>query len=234
MEVKSSSGIYTATCDVALVENVQKYINAIDVQFPILVECFGLKPLIKQYRVKIGPKGTWYGGMGKIALLFDDHNLFRDPPECYDGGLVFETIHGFLEPLRHPPYGFAKKRNGENRLGESFSTIIEICFLERIGATNIADRYKKGHGMGPYHYPLLFALVEIYAKYGMEPFQHFFRGLERSGKSSKLMLDVNKYGSEDRTPYGYGYMRRLAELFDKYANINVKHILEAHSAGTEF
>ena len=230
MKLTSSSGIYTATCCAALVHDVQKYINAVDAKFPVLTECFGLEPQIRKYAIEFGREGTSYGGRGKIALRDDDHNLCRDPPDCYDGGLVFETIHGFLEPLRHPPCGIARTPIGENRLGESFSTIIEICFLERIGARNIADRYKKGHGMGAYHHPLLFPLVEIYAKFGMDPFQQFFRGLDASGKSSKLMLNVNEYGKEDDAPYGHDYMRRLAELFAEYAKIDVTRTLEGRAS----
>lgn len=226
----SASGIYTATCKPALATTVQRYIDAVDCQFPLLKGCFGLEPQIQRYQVEIGNRGTCYGGSGNIALLENDPVLDHGPPECYDGALVFETIHGFLEPLRHPPRGVACAPIGENRLGESFSTIIEICFLERIGAHNAASGHKDGAGMRNYHHPLLFALVEIYEGHGIQVFQRLFSAVDSAGKSSQLLLDVQEFGREDEDPYTRKYRQKLAELFHEFGYIEVSDVLEERAA----
>lgn len=174
IELKSKTGIYTATCIPNLKEKVELYINSVDEAFPLLESSFGMRPQINRFSVKFIPSGGYYEGGGRIALSNDEPNLIRDKPDCYDGGLVFETIHGFLEPLRHPPHGIDQPTIGKNRLDESFSTIIEIDFLNKIGANDAAFRHRKGRGMGEPHHPLLFALVEIYDSYKICAFHKFF------------------------------------------------------------
>lgn len=222
--LRSKSGFYTAICTPDLADRVQAYIDAVDEQFPLLVSCFGMNPQINRYSVRFIPNGGYYGGSGEIALSNSEPNLKRSVPDCFDGGLVFETIHGFLEPLRHPPYGVAR-RIGENRLGESFSTIIEIDFLYKVGARHAASRHRQGAGMGEYHHPLLFALVEIYDIYQIEVFQKFFSFVDSAGKSGIVLFDVSQYGQEDGTPYTKTYMSRLAEVFHKSAGIDMSAVL---------
>jgi len=154
--------------------------------------------------------------------------LGRSAPDCFDGGLIFETIHGFLEPLRHPPNGYDESRIGENRLGESFSTIIEIDFLNRVGAVRAAKRHREGAGMHEYHHPLLFALVEIYDSHQIEAFRKLFSFVDKEGKSGTLLFSVEKYGQENRDPYDQIYMGRLAEVFQASAGIDVVNILHKY------
>jgi len=122
-ELRSSSGIYRARCAAALTSRVERYIDAVDSQFEVLKRCFGMEPQIQRYQVEFAGEMTCYKGSGEIAISANDQNLDCNQPECFEGGLVFETIHCFLEPLRHPPHGIKYPRIGGNRLGESFSTI---------------------------------------------------------------------------------------------------------------
>ena len=230
MTLRSKSRVYTAICSPDMAERVQGYIDTVDEQFPLLVSCFGMEPQITRYTVKFIPSGGYYSGSGEIALSNDEPSLDRSVPDCFDGGLVFETIHGFLEPLRHPPHGIAKPRIGENRLGESFSTIVEIDFLHKVGADDAASRHRKGAGMGSYHHPLLFALLEIHDAYQIEVFQKFFAFVDSAGKSGTLLFDVTRYGREERVPYTKTYMGRLAEVLSESAGLDVSNILHKYAA----
>jgi hypothetical protein len=170
IEMRSKSAIYTAACDPNSAEEVTTYINAVDDVFRVLALSFGMQPDIIKFRVEFIAGGGCYAGAGRITLSSDEPNLTRERPACYDGGLVFETIHGFLEPLRYPPHGVGKPIIGKNRLDESFSTIVEIDFLNNVGASNAAWRHRRGCGMGADHCPLLLALVEIYDLHKMDTF----------------------------------------------------------------
>jgi hypothetical protein len=228
--LRSKSDVYTAICTPDLAERVQFYIDAIDEQFPLLISCFGMNPQINRYRVRFIRTDGYYAGSGEIALSNNESNLDRSTPDCFDGGLVFETIHGFFEPLRHPPYGVARPRIGENRLGESFSTIVEIDFLCKVGAVDAASRHRKGAGMKEHHHPLLFALVEIYDVHQIEVFQKFFSFVDSAGKSERLLFDVRQFGREEREPYTKAYMGRLAKVFNESAEIDVSNILYNYAA----
>jgi hypothetical protein len=224
----SVNGIYIAICSSSLATQVQAYIDAVEGRFPLLKSCFGMEPQIDRYTVRFGSRGTCYGPGGNIWLSNDEANLNRTPPDCFDGGLVFETIHGFLEPLRHPPNGYDESRIGENRLGESFSTIIEIDFLNKVSAIQAAKRHREGAGMKPYHHPLLFALVEIYDSHQIEVFQKLLSFIDKEGKSGTLLFSVEEYGQEYRDPYDQIYMGRLAEVFQASAGIDVVNILQKY------
>jgi len=225
IKVTSNSEIYTATCAPNLGQKVKTYIDAVDEVFPLLKSSFGMEPQINKFYVEFIPDGGYYAGSGQIALSNNESNLNRERPACYDGGLVFETIHGFLEPLRHPPYGIAKPKIGKNRLDESFSTIIEINFLIKVGANDAAVRHRRGEGMGRSHHPLLLALVEIYDIHGIELFHKFFKHVDDSGKSGFLSVDSKKYGEDEKVSYTQSYMKRLGQIFKESANINVTDIL---------
>lgn len=225
IELKSMTGIYTATCPPDLVEKVATYINAVDDAFPLLKSSFGMQTEITKFTVEFIPGGGSYAGSGRITLSDDDPNLTRERPACYDGGLVFETIHGFLEPLRHPPHGIDQPTIGKNRLDESFSTIIEIDFLNKVGASGAASCHRKGEGMKKLHYPLLLALVEIYDLYKIEAFHEFFSCVDKVGKSHRLLLDTIEYGQDEETSYGLRYMNRLGEIFEESAGVAVTDIL---------
>jgi hypothetical protein len=229
IELRSKTGIYTATCAPNLAETVATYINAVDDVFPVLTSSFGVQPEMTKFTVEFVASGGYYAGGGRIALSADEPNLSRDRPACYDGGLVFETIHGFLEPLRFPPHGL-RANIGKNRLDESFSTIIEIDFLSRVGANNAASCHKRGEGMGQLHYPLLSGLVEIYDLHGLGAFHRFFSYVDKVGKSRRLLLDAIAYGQDEKTPYTRGYMSRLGEIFEESAGVGVTDILLKYAA----
>lgn len=221
----SKSGIYTAKCNPDLEDNVKTYIDAVDEVFPLLIASFGMEPQINKFCVEFVLSGGYYAGSGRIALSTNESNLNRERPACYDGGLVFETIHGFLEALRHPPHGIANRTIGKNRLDESFSTIIEIDFLYKVGARDAAARHKRGEGMGRAHHPLLFALVEIYEIHRIEAFHKFFKYVDDAGKSCVLSADANTYGQDEKDPYTQSYMKRLGDIFKESAGIAVTDIL---------
>ena len=225
VEIKSKTGIYIAICHPDLEGKVATYINAVDDVFPLLKSSFGIQTEITKFTVEFIAGGGSYTGSGRITLSNKEPNLTRGRPACYDGGLVFETIHGFLEPLRHPPHGIGQPTIGKNRLDESFSTIIEIDFLNKVGATDAAYRYRKGHGMGQPHHPLLFALVEIYDLNKIYTFHEFFSHIDFAGKSHVLLLDTIKYGQDEKTPYTQSYMNRLGEIFNKSSGLDVTDIL---------
>jgi len=229
IKLQSKTGIYTATCIPNLKEKVEAYINAVDEAFPLLKSSFGLQPQINEFSVKFIPDGGYYAGGGRIFLSNDEPNLNRESPACYDGGLVFETIHGFLEPLRHPPHGIDKPTVGKNRLDESFSTIIEIDFLNNVGASDAACRHRIGEGMGKPHHPLLLALVEIYDLHKINAFHKFFSYVDKESKS-RLPLNAIKYGQDEKTPYIRSYMSKLGEIFKESAGIDVTDILIKYAA----
>ena len=230
IELRSKTAIYTATCLPDLAEKVATYINAVDDVFPVLTSSFGVPPEITKFTVEFVAGGGYYGGSGRIALSTNEPNLTRERPACYDGGLVFETIHGFLEPLRHPPHGIDRPRIGKNRLDESFSTIVEIDFLNKVGASDAACRHRRGRGMGRCHHALLFALVEIYDFHKMAVFHKFFSYVDKAGKSRRLLLDATKYGQDEKTPYTRSYMSRLGEIFEESAGVGVTNILLKYAA----
>jgi len=225
IQITSNSKIYTATCAPNLQQKVKIYIDAVDEVFSLIKSSFGIEPQITRFHVEFIPDGGYYAGSGRIALSDNEPNLDRGRPACYDGGLIFETIHGFLEPLRHPPYGIEKRSIGKNRLDESFSTIIEIDFLIRVGANDAAGRHKRGEGMGRPHHPLLLALVDIYDIHGIKPFHNFFRHVDDLGKSGFLALDSKEHGEDEKASYAESYMKRLGEILNESANINVTEIL---------
>lgn len=226
-KIQSARNIYNAECPDNIAGLVKNYIDAVDAHFDKLILSFGLEPEIKKYHIKFIDHGGWYNGSGNIALSNNDPNLNRPVPLCLDGGLVFETIHGFLEPLRHPPHGVTH-RLGENRLGESFSTIIEIDFLNNVKALKAANNHKKGKGMAKYHHPLLFALVEVFDKHGIEIFHLLFKHINMFGKQKIIYFDVNQYGYENHSPYDPNYMYRLGQAFIECSGIDVFEILKKY------
>jgi len=175
---------YIAKCLPEQIGEAERYISDIEKVWNIMVDIFGKEPMIKKYIVDFTlDKGVCYAGSGKIIIYKHELDNLLPYPNNLMQGLVFETFHGFLEHVKHRPNGYGvTPYYGENQLGESFSTILKIELLDRLGLKEEANKFRKGKGMGKSHHQLLFLLVELHEEYGIGLFQKLFRVLENEEK----------------------------------------------------
>lgn len=175
---------YEAICLPELKEKALRYISDIEKVWQDMVNIFGKEPEIKKYYIDFTrEEGVKYLGEGKICIKRKRLKKLSPFPKILVQGLTFEIFHGFLEHVKHRPFG--KRGNpyyGENKLGESFSAILKIELLDKMGLSEDANNYRGGKGMGEKHHQLLFLLVDIHKKYGIVLFQKLFRLLENNEK----------------------------------------------------
>jgi hypothetical protein len=171
---------YKAICTPELQEKAFRYISDIEKVWDTMFDIFGKQPEISKYNVDFTKdKGVFYAGSGAITIYKSELENLLPYPKDLSQGLTFETFHGFLEHVKHRPRGVnSSPYYGENKLGESFSTILKIELLDIIGLKEDADEYRRGRGMEQSHHQLLFLLVELHKEYGISLFQKFFRLLE--------------------------------------------------------
>lgn len=209
VEVKTNH--YAAKTFNELKEVTHRYISDVEKVWDTMVSVFGKQPAIDKYFVDFTvDSGVCYLGDGKIKIYSSELEKLPSYPEDLTWGLTFETFHGYLEHVKHRPNGVnGRPYYGENKLGESFSTILKIELLDRIELTDEANKFRAGKGMGESHHQLLFLLVELHKKYGIELFQKFFRLLESHEKpvitkvmpKDELCQYLSECAGEDLTNY---------------------------------
>ena len=214
MEVQTTH--YKAKCDSNLKDVAYRYILDIEKVWDIMVKIFGKEPVINKYIVDFTMDNkVCYLGNGNIEIYKSELEKLPPYPKDLAQGLTFETFHGFLEHVKHRPDGInGHPYYGENKLGESFSTILKIELLDRLGLSKDADAYKKGRGMGvASHHQLLFLLVEIHNKYGIILFQKLFRLLE----NHKKPIIIQKLPKNDLCYYfSLCAKQDLSNIFEKH------------------
>lgn len=217
--VMSLKETYKLSCDSSQCDQMKKYIDAVDAAYPNIVRAAGVQPLYRTYHVSFGDR-TGYAGGGKIQLKPGLPQFSLPLPACLDGALVFETIHGLLEVLRHPP---TLKSVGQNRLDESFSAIVEIAFLDSIGLRATADKYREGKGF-PSDINLHRDLVQIYTNHGIAPFHKLFASIHLAADEGRLALDTRQFG-EGETPAPVAYRAQLSSLISLGGHFKAGDIL---------
>lgn len=193
MEVIVETTHYEAKCIPELKEATYRYISDVEREWETMVDIFGKKPAIERYYIDFTvEKGVCYLGNGIIKIYKTELENLLPYPKDLTQGLTFETFHGFLEHVKHRPCGVkGSPYYGENKLGESFSTILKIELLDRLALSEDADAYRKGKGMGGNHHKLLTLLVKIHKEYGISLFQQLFRLLENQ-KRPLIMKELPK------------------------------------------
>ena len=161
--------------------------NVNDYAYPVLVDVLGFEPKINQYVVEFKDIDIagYYDGIrtidgvtgGHIVLDIDLLDNLRDYPNDLEGGLVYETIHGFLQPLKF-------RETWDKRtilaIDESFDIIFEVEAADRLGL----NEFKKN--LYDWFYPsssgqiFFAALWDIREDFGWAPFLKFFKLLDES------------------------------------------------------
>ncbi len=224
METEIETSHYKAKYPLELKEEAERYIGDIEKVWGVMIDIFGKEPIINRYDVDFDYEGRLptplYLPNGVIKFRKSElENLLPSPKKDLTQGLTFETFHGFLEHVKHRPLGHpdgpdGKFYKGENKLGESFSTILKIELLDRIKLPNDADSYRQGEGMGLDHHRLLFLLVEIHKKYSIKLFQKLFRLLEESEKPI-----ITEEMPKDKLCYYFSSCAKddLSDIFEEHA-----------------
>lgn len=183
---------------------VQNWIRDVDDKaYPILIDVLGFEPEINQYIVEFRDFDIagFYAGIrnvdgisgGYIGLHRNLLDNLREYPKNLEGGLVYETIHGFLQPLKFRP-------NWRNvtilNTDESFDIIFEVEFDERIGLDDFINQlynrhYHRSSATSGYIYFSL--LWDIREKFGWDPIQRFFKLLKNSDTPLVIEGDVNEF-----------------------------------------
>ncbi|MHC4310338.1 MAG: hypothetical protein ACYSSN_10360 [Planctomycetota bacterium] len=128
---------YFAICETEQYEKVENYINQISGVWDTMVKVFGLKPRFKRYFVIFSNQdhnnkeysGAFYLPSGLIFMKPDDHVICNNPDYVW-GGMIHETLHAFLEPLKWYPGGQLDYQHqnfidGENNNQEGFNLILQ-------------------------------------------------------------------------------------------------------------
>ena len=190
---------------------VQSWIRDVnDTAYPILIEVLGFKPKINHYIVdfknidinlrKYGVV-AYYAGVktiddisgGYIAVdpvLIDD---LKEYPKNLEGGIVYETIHGFLQPLK---FRKSWNRNTILKTDESFDIIFEVEFDNRIGLIDFKNHlynqfyHTSSANSGQIYFSLLWDIRE---RYGWKPIQQFFKMLRDGDTALVIEGDVDGF-----------------------------------------
>ncbi len=129
---------YFAICKAEHYEKVKIYIDQISGTWDTMVKVFGLEPRFKRYTVIFSDRDhkneeyssdAFYLPNGIIFIKPDDPVICNNPDYVW-GGVIHETLHAFLEPLKWYPGGQldCQHRNfidGKNINQEGFNLILQ-------------------------------------------------------------------------------------------------------------
>jgi hypothetical protein len=176
-------GHYFVICPSEYKQKAQGWVrDANDGAYAVMGDVLGYYPEVDSYIVefKDSPYAGYYDGVktirgvtgGYIILDLGLLDTLEQYPDNLFGGLVYETIHGFLDP---------HKRHYVLKRSEDFDIIFEVELLDRLGlqwaVTQLYDTWYPGDRD--------FSICwDIREQYGWRYFQHFFRALEDRGHPS--------------------------------------------------
>ena len=183
-----------------------------DHTYPVMVQVLGFQPSIDFYIVEFAQlqtAGGYYDGVktvdghtgGHIVLHFDTLKTLRPFPDDLAYGLTYETIHGFLEPLKHSPY--TRERTVLD-WDESFDIIFEAEVLARLELwTYVNELYRVFYPMKEFRY---FAVLwDIRKDLGWSPFQKLFVMIAQQGhlpvNDDTLCYYLSVAANSDVSPY---------------------------------
>ena len=166
-----------------------------DHAYDVMIDVLGHEPKINSYIVDINPyapyAGTYHGIKtiregeydytgGYILLKSDIDVLYNSYPENLKGGLLYETIHGFLEPLKRDPETYSLRHRvigGDNGIKEDFDIIFEVEAASRLGLTDFVNSLKADfyNNNGFPDFPIWWDVRE---EHGWEIIQTFIQILE--------------------------------------------------------
>jgi len=177
----------------------KKWIKDVDdTAYPVMVKVLGFSPQIDKYIVEFisdpsKPAG-YYDGIrivdniegGHIVLKTDllQTEACKPYPRNLEGALVYETIHGFLQPLK---FRSQWSQPTVLNIDESFDIIFEAELDFRLGLDEFAESLYPTYSSQPSRYGYFGVLWDIRDKFGWAPFQKFFKMLNES--SSPLAID---------------------------------------------
>ncbi|MFX0093728.1 MAG: hypothetical protein ACFFBD_18395 [Candidatus Hodarchaeota archaeon] len=199
-----SCGHYYAKIPSKFLDAGKKWIKDVnDFGYPKMVDVLGFPPQIDKYILEIIPTSKLYGayyGKRTIDNFEGGYIVFQTlPPEAakpfprnLEGGLVFETIHGFLQPLKFRDQWGTQKTVLD--LDESFDILFEAEVDKRLGLKEFEKSLKHTYSTQPKRYRYFGVLWDIRDEFGWTPFQEFFKMLRDS--STPLAVD-------DSTLYNY-------------------------------
>jgi len=220
--VSLSYGHYYAKVPREFQEKAMQWIKDVnDHSYPVMVETLGFQPTIDFYIVEfkqLQTAGGYYAGVetidgytgGHIVLHIDGLKFLQSFPDDLAYGLTYETIHGFLEPVKHPPY---TSRRTVLDWDESFDIIFEVEVLARL---NLPKYVKELHDV---FYPMkefrYFAVLwDIREDFGWGPFQEFFRQYASSAvDDNTLCYYLSTAANADLSPY---FRRHNISISEEY------------------
>jgi hypothetical protein len=211
-------GHYYARIPTGFQDVGEKWIKEVnDFAYPVMIEVLGFSPLIGNYIVefvsdKTKPAG-WYNGIKIVDDVEGGHIVFQEDilqieackpyPKNLEGGLVYETIHGFLQPLKFRPQWKCKTVLA---VDESFDVLFEVELDFRLGLVGFAEDLHKNYYPKSSGQKYFSALWDIRNKFGWTPFQKLFKTLRDSPvpmiiDESSLSLHLGKFVGKDVTTH---------------------------------
>jgi hypothetical protein len=194
-----SYGHYYARIPINFQDTGKKWIKEVnDTAYPEMVEVLGFSPQIDKYIIEFvsdpsKPAGYYEGKRivdnfegGHIVLQTNllQTEACKPYPRNLEGGLVYETIHGFLQPLK---FRSQWSQNTVLAIDESFDILFETELDFRLGLDKFAESLHKTYYRKSSGQKYFCALWDIRDKFGWTPFQRFFEMLDES--PSSLAID---------------------------------------------
>lgn len=162
-----------------------------DKAYDDLIAILGHEPEIDQYLVLVDPDSPfagrfykeieWQGEKYGLIAIHEDTILNQGtPPEnLYHGGLLYETIHGFMEPI-HLQHGIFISDNGG---AETFDIIFEVEVFSRFGWNSIMNELYESYYNNAV-FPEFSIWWDIREDYGWDSIRRFVNTLEKLGSNS--------------------------------------------------
>jgi hypothetical protein len=191
---------YFAICEAEHYEKVENYINQISNVWDTMVKVFGLKPRFKRYFVVFSNQdhnnkeysGAFYLPNGLIFMKPDDPVICNNPDYVW-GGVIHETLHAFLEPLKWYPGGQLDYQHqnfieGKNNNQEGFNLILQKEIYRNLNKqeliTKLEDEQKNN--------TFFKTLSSVVKEKGVEVVQKLFKKMD----TNELQIKTNEWDNK--------------------------------------